>query len=189
MQDRIVAEILDLRYLILSFIATGAVLYSVFWFALSKFKWKKYKVRVFSLLYGLNKIQLDCVGILVTRLIYVFYCICYNRNFSIKYLIPLVLMSAMVGILQKEFLAIFGGIVSSFALYIIIYLEFTLISFYLDVERYWLVLVMAILLGLFCALYNLYSFISSYNHLISKSYNNPKLHESFKNVRKIKWQS
>lgn len=189
MQDSIIAEILDLKYLIVTFIISGAILYSFFWFVLDRFKWKKGKVRLFSLLYGLDTIQLACIGVLVTRFIFVFYCIVYNRSFGLPYLVALCAMSVAIGILQKEFSSVFSGFLSSFAIYIIIYIEYTLISFYLDAERYWVVLVMAIMLGIFCSLYNIYSLISSYNHLISKEYKNPKLHESFKNVRKIKWQS
>lgn len=189
MQDSIIAEILDLKYMIVTFIISGAILYSFFWFVLDRFKWKKGKVSFFSILYGLTPVQLIVTGIIVTRFIYIFYCIFSNGSFDLKYLFPLALMSILIGLLQKELLPSFGGAVSSVAVYVIIYLKYTLANFYFEVEKYWLVLVMAVLLGTFCGLYNIYSTLSSYNHLISKEYKNPKLYESFKNVRKIRWQS
>lgn len=166
MLDRIISEVLNLKWLIISFIVIGIILYLLVFFSTRSFKWDDKKVYFFSMLYGLDTYECIIVGTLITRLFYIIYISIFNNNISVEYLIPLVIMSAIISAFQKDWIGLGTGIVGSIAVYSIVYLESSLKFFYTNVETDVTILLMIIFLTIFSVLFAIFNFISSYNSLI-----------------------
>lgn len=166
MLDKIINEVLNLKWLIISFILIGVIIYLVVFLTTKSFEWNNRKVHFFSLLYGLNTYECIVVGTLLTRLIYVVYISIINQNISVEYLIPLVIMSIVISFFQKDWLGLGTGVVGSIAIYSIVYLESSLKDFYTNVESDITILLMIIFLTIFSVLFAIFNFISSYNGLI-----------------------
>lgn len=187
MLDVIVNEITNLKWLILTMILVCTILCVLMFIGLSNFNWKRNKVRLFSLLYGLKTKDVICLSIMLTRCIYIIYLAINNENISVEYLITLIIMSIVICVLEKDYLGILTNILTSVAVYVIIYLQSSLRYFYNYVEHDKLVLIMVIALCIFTTLYAIYSLISSYNHMIVLNKKGLKDPESLKDTNKIKW--
>lgn len=187
MFDVVVNEIVNLKWLIISMIAVIAILFVVMYFGLSKFNWNKGKVRIFSIFYGLTTKDVICFALMVSRCLYIIYLSIFNENISVEYLIPLVLISIIISILEKDYLTIITGIFTSVAVYVIIYLESSLHYFYNYVEKDIFVLLMLIMLTIFTILFAIYTLVSSYNHMITLNKKGSLKYESLKDTNKIKW--
>ena len=187
MLDTIINEITNLKWLILTMILACTILCVLMFIGLSNFNWKRNKVRLFSLLYGLKIKDVICLSIMLTRCIYIIYLAINNENISVEYLITLVIMSIVVCVLEKDYLGILTSLLTSVAIYVIIYLQSSLRYFYNFVEHDKLVLVMIIALCIFTILFAIYSLISSYNHMIVLNKKDLKDPESLKDTNKIKW--
>lgn len=187
MLDTIINEITNLKWLILTMILACTILCVLMFIGLSNFNWKRNKVRLFSLLYGLKIKDVICLSIMLTRCIYIIYLAINNENISVEYLITLVIMSIVICVLEKDYLGILTSLLTSVAIYVIIYLQSSLRYFYNFVEHDKLVLVMIIALCIFTILFAIYSLISSYNHMIVLNKKDLKDPESLKDTNKIKW--
>lgn len=187
MLDTIIYEITNLKWLILTMILACTILCVLMHIGLSNFNWKRNKVRLFSLLYGLKIKDSICLSIMLTRCIYIIYLAINNENISVEYLITLIIMSIVICILEKDYLGILTNILTSVSVYVIIYLQSSLRYFYNYVEHDKLVLIMVIALCIFTILYAIYSLISSYNHMIVLNKKDLKDPESLKDTNKIKW--
>lgn len=186
MLDQIIYEIVNLKGLIITSVVVSAIIFTVIYFLLNKFSWNIFRVKTFSLLCNFNLIDCICLGIILSRFIYVVYFSIDNSNIGVEHLITLLLMSIIICLLQKDFINLATNIFSSLVIYVIIYLSSTLKYFYYNVESDLVVIIMAIMLMIFSILFAIYSLISSYNHLLIRDKKSKNL-ESLENVKKIKW--
>lgn len=187
MLDKIIYEITSLKWLIVTMIFACSILCLIMYICLGKFKWTKSKVRIFALLYGLNTKECICLSLIITRFIYIIYLAINNNNISAEYIIALLIMSGLISFLEHDYLDLITNILTSIAVYVILYLQSSLRYFYYYVENDSLVLAMIIFLCIFTILYSIYSLISSYNHMIVLNKKGSKSYESLKSTSKIKW--
>ena len=185
--DRIVSEIINIRWLIITFIVVGVILFLIMWFGLSEFGFSKGKIKLFSMLYGFKAKDCIYVALIVCRFIYIVFFSIYNKDFTVEYLIPLLIMTLLINLLLKDYFNMITGTFSSIAVYVIIYLQASLRTFYLEVESDPLILIMIILLIVFTILFAVYSLISAYNHLLTIDRKDSENYESLQDTNKITW--
>lgn len=187
MFNTVISEIANLKWLIITMIIVCSLLCLIMFIGLRKFNWKRSKVRIFSLLYGLNTKDCICLSLMITRCIYVIYLAIDSNNITVDYLITLIIISMLIPILERDYLDIVTNILTSIAIYIILYLQSSLRYFYRYVESDAIVFIMIVALCIFTILYSIYSLVSSYNHMIVLHRKDKKDYESLKNTNKIKW--
>ena len=187
MLDQIVDAILEYKWLIVIAIVVGIAFYLIMFFNLKEFSWNKKNTLFFSLLFGFDGNDCVTLGIILTRFVYVVYFAFFNTTVGIEVLIPLVIMSMLIGILEKDYIYLPISTLYAFAIYVIIYLLSSLHYFYLYVQHDIIIFLMIISLTSFIVLYSIFSMVSAYNHLICLGENKSRHQESLKDVYKIKW--
>lgn len=186
MLDYLLQELTRLRWFIIVSIIVIVIFYVVCEVLTSKFKFNEFKISVFSTLFDLDRNMYLAIAIMLSRLLFVILSSIFCKDINIGHLISLLVMTIAVSILLNDYKNGIINFLSYFALYIINYLQSALLNFYLNIEKFYLYMIMVVALGLFINLFAIYNFLSTYNSIIT----NPKekTEKPKKEKFKIKWQ-
>lgn len=186
MLELILQELTILRWFIIVSIIVIIVFYVVCEILTSKFDFNEFKIQVFSTLYDLDGNTYIAIAIMLSRLLFVILSSIFCKEIGVGHLISLLIMSIAVTVLLKDYKNGIVNILSYIALYIINYLQSALLNFYLNIEKYYLYIIMVVALGIFIDLFAIYNFLSTYNNILI----NPKEKEEKpkKEKQKPKWQ-
>ena len=186
MLDYLLQELTRLRWFIIVSIIVIVIFYVVCEVLTSKFKFNEFKISVFSTLFDLDRNMYLAIAIMLSRLLFVILSSIFCKDINIGHLISLLVMTLAISILLKDYKNGIINFLSYFALYIINYLQSALLNFYLNIEKFYLYMIMVIALGLFINLFAIYNFLSTYNSIITNPKENTE--KPKKEKFKIKWQ-
>lgn len=131
-----------------------------------EFSWNKRTVRIFAILYDLDRRGRICFSIMLVRMIFVIFIAATGGTTGISEFIAIEIATLVYAIIsgdKKSFLQLLVYIV----IYILIVMESLFMSYYTDVDNDLLVLFCVIAFGVFASLYTIHQTITGYERLIT----------------------
>ena len=168
MTDALFQEILDLKWVIISYVALTVLLYFLFAIFTKKFLWSKGKINTYGILYNLSTGAQMAFAVIICRYAFVIITALRVKDTGLQTLIALIAMTAVICIPGFEIKRSLRQAVTYIAIFGILLLESLLWHYYMEVERFWVAKAVFIFLGVFASLYGTYDAITSYRELYGK---------------------
>lgn len=169
MTDALFQEILDLKWVIISYVALTVLLYFLFAIFTKKFLWSKGKINTYGILYNLSTGAQMAFAVIICRYAFVIITALRVKDTGLQTLIALIAMTAVICIPGFEIKRSLRQAVTYIAIFGILLLESLLWHYYMEVERFWVAMAVYIFLGVFASLYGTYDAITSYRELYGKA--------------------
>lgn len=166
MIDDIINEIINLKWVVVIYSIIIILVCSLIWLFTKDFAWVKKKTTPFAILYNLGKKYVIAFALILGRLCFVLSSAIFCNYINLGYLIVLLIFSLIILLLTKDVKTFITSILNSIAIFVLLYLEKSLYSYYLNIERLGIVIVMLAMIGLFAVLYTTLQSISSYERLL-----------------------
>lgn len=168
MWDNIVLEIINLRWLICTYVVIIVAFCILYWIGTAKFQWSFFKIRCFGALYHVSAKNRIAITLAMGRYLFILISAILCSYTGIYHVAILLVFSLMINVIEVNIKKLLGDLAIYMAVFAILLLQNILYHYYVQVERSLIIITMVILLGIFTALYSTYHFIVSYDEILKK---------------------
>lgn len=172
MIDLVLYEIGKMKWVIVVYCVIAIFLYGLFMFITREFAWTKKKARAFAFLYNLRQKEAIALSLVIGRAIFVLTCAIMHTSMTLGHLICFVLYSAGILACTKNLSLFASNLINYVLVFFLLYIESALVNYYYTIDTFWVVMVMAVNIGLFSVFETALQSISSYEMIVKRRVDN-----------------
>lgn len=163
----VIDEIINYRWVIVIYCIIIVLFCAILWALTTRFSWKTKGIVPFALMYDLSKKQAIEFALLMGRACFVLTSAIVCRNINVGYLVILCLFSLAIFILNRDLKGLFINLLNSLAVFVLLYVQSSLLNYYQTIESLTIIFVMLIMIGVFCVLYSLLQLLNAYEGILN----------------------
>ena len=163
MIDVFFQEILNLKWVIVTYVVATVAFYFLYAAITKKFAWKLGKIRTFGVVYNLERPFLIAFAVLICRLLFVIITAIRIKDTGLQTLIALILMTVVICFTDFKVKNLIKQVFTYVLIFGTLLLQSMLWHYYMEVERFWVAMAVCVFLGVFASIYAVYDAITSYN--------------------------
>ena len=168
MINELLAELNNIKWFAISEILLIVLLYGAYWFLTNKFYWQKIKLVLFGFLYNLDRKQAICLALSISRLLFVLFSSIFCFDINLGHFIVLEITTMIILILDKDIKSFISNLATFAVIFALLFIQSALYNYYHQVDNYWIVMFMLIMIGAFVVITTSINTINSYEKMLDK---------------------
>ena len=166
----ILDEIINYRWVIVIYCIIIVLFCAILWALTTKFSWKTKGIIPFALLNNLSKKQAVEFALLMGKTCFVLTSAIVCEHINISYLIILCIFSIFILVLNRKIKTFLINVVNDFAIFVLLYVQSSLLNYYQTIESLTVIFVMLIMIGVFCVLYSILQLLNAYEGILNANH-------------------